>query len=176
MEPAPKKISANVPINSATSFCGVLYMEAPPKQTDSANPARYLETGNVRLYESDVLASNFGFCRDRHPLTGSSAQRHADRRKAIVAVRPRTVENGEKFFLEQLGDGPARSLADLDAVDRAQGTDFSRGAGEEDFVGDVEHLARNQLLAHRDFQVLAYLTHGTLGDARQDARYHERCD
>src|SRR2546428_12948398 len=27
MEPAPKKIKANVPINSATSFCEMLYME-----------------------------------------------------------------------------------------------------------------------------------------------------
>jgi hypothetical protein len=28
--PAPKKISAKVPINSATSFCAVLYIENPP--------------------------------------------------------------------------------------------------------------------------------------------------
>jgi hypothetical protein len=30
MAPAPKKISAKVPMNSAISFCDVLYIENPP--------------------------------------------------------------------------------------------------------------------------------------------------
>jgi hypothetical protein len=29
IDPAPKKISANVPMNSATSFCGFEYIETP---------------------------------------------------------------------------------------------------------------------------------------------------
>ena len=53
------------------------------------------------------------------------------------------------------GDRAALACADGDAVDRAQRRDFGGGAGEENFVGDVQHLARNHLFAHGDAQVFA---------------------
>ncbi len=37
---------------------------------------------------------------------------------------------------------PGLAVADQDAVDRADGRDLGGGAGEEDFVGDVEQFAR----------------------------------
>jgi len=54
---------------------------------------------------SDMLASNFGICRDAHFSASARAQRDADRREPVVPVRPRTGEDGEEFFLQRLGDG-----------------------------------------------------------------------
>ena len=48
---------------------------------------------------------------------------------------------------------PGFAVADEDAIDGADGRDFGGGAGEEDFVGDVEHLARKRLLDDRDAEV-----------------------
>jgi hypothetical protein len=41
------------------------------------------------------------------------------------------------------GDGAARAAADLDAVEFADGRDFSRRAGEKGFVGDIDLIARD---------------------------------
>jgi len=47
IEPAPKKISANVQMNSAISFCDVLYIRKPPRTERKVRPIRtaafYLE-------------------------------------------------------------------------------------------------------------------------------------
>jgi hypothetical protein len=40
IEPAPKKISAKVPMNSAISFCDVLYIVDPPCREREARPIR----------------------------------------------------------------------------------------------------------------------------------------
>ena len=61
----------------------------------------------------------------------------------------------EKFVLNALGDRSARAAADLDAVDRANRSDFGGGAAEENFVRDVKHLARDHLLGDRNSQVAA---------------------
>src|SRR5207237_10639997 len=45
-----------------------------------------------------------------------------------------------------LGDWAADSLDDSQAGDAADRCDFGRGAAEEDFVGDVEGLARDERL------------------------------
>ena len=52
-----------------------------------------------------------------------------------------------------LGDLAGLAVADHDAVDGADGRNLGGGAGEEDFVGDVEQLARNRLLGDREAQM-----------------------
>src|SRR5690349_6373958 len=56
------------------------------------------------------------------------------------------VHDVEERALDLLGDGPARSDADLDAVEFADRRDLGRGAGEEGFFGDVDLVARDALL------------------------------
>src|SRR5208282_6825131 len=75
--------------------------------------------------------------------------------------------DGEEIFLNALGDGAARAVADLDAVDRANGRDFRGRAGEKNLVRDVEHFAGNDLLDERDAQVVANRHHGIARDAWQ---------
>src|SRR6267154_2599472 len=75
---------------------------------------------------------------------------------------------GEEFVLQLAGDGTGYAFADLDVVDGANGRDFDRGAGKEDFVDDVEHFAGDDLLLHRDLQVFRDFHDGVAGDAGQN--------
>src|SRR5438445_3368812 len=95
-------------------------------------------------------------------------------REPVVPVGFGAGQNGEEFVLETLGDRAAATRADGDAVDRTQGRDFRGGAGEEDFVGDVEHLARNHLLADRNAKIFAKCDDAAASDAGQDARGQRR--
>src|SRR4029077_9435103 len=79
-------------------------------------------------------------------------------------------EDGEEFLLEAFGNGASASGADGDAIDRAQRRDFGGSAGEEDFVGNVEQLARNHLLGDANAKIFAERHDAAAGDARQDAR------
>src|SRR5260221_2278505 len=54
-------------------------------------------------------------------------------------------------------------------VDRANRRDFYGGAGEENFVDDVEHFARDDLFLHGDLQVFGNLHDRIASDAGQDA-------
>src|SRR5260221_3240608 len=54
-------------------------------------------------------------------------------------------------------------------VDGTDGRDFYGGAGEEDFVDNVEHFARDDLLLHGNLQVFGDFHHGVASDAGQDA-------
>src|SRR6202007_1613479 len=179
MDPTPKKISANVPMNSATSFCGLLYMRAPPRQADTSGS---IAVGSVqrsvilreRVESSQTSGGLFSPagaggggrwtirtrelsfpCQKVEEGGSARAGAHWDveRGQPVVPVRLRTGEKCEKLLLQRLGDGAAGTFADLNAVDRAQGADFGGGACEENFVGDVEHFARDHLLADLDLQV-----------------------
>src|ERR1035437_5709860 len=93
-------------------------------------------------------------------LSGTPSGRHGyrrllpyqgvDRREPTVGVLARAVDHSEEFFLQPLGDGAAPAAADGDPVDGADRRDFGGGAAEENFVGDVEHLAGNDGLHHGD--------------------------
>ncbi len=63
-----------------------------------------------------------------------------------VTVVLRAVDNSEKLFLQLLGDRPAVALADFDAVDRANRSDFCGCSRKENFVGDVQHLTGDDRL------------------------------
>ena len=70
--------------------------------------------------------------------------------------------------------GSALAVADLDGVDGADRRDFGGGAGEEQLVGEVEHLARNGDLAHFDAHVLRQRHHGVTRDAVEQRVRHAR--
>src|ERR1017187_1210843 len=59
-----------------------------------------------------------------------------NRRKPPVAVRLRAVDDSEELLLQLLRDRAAPSLADGNAVHRADVRDLGGGAGEEYFIGD----------------------------------------
>ena len=72
-----------------------------------------------------------------------------------MAVGLLAAGDGEEFFLNALGDRAARACSDLHAINRANWRDFRGGAGEENFICNVKHLARNSLFAHGNIQVAA---------------------
>src|SRR5512140_3222904 len=86
---------------------------------------------------------------------------------AVLGIAP--VDDVEERVLDLLGDGAARSGADLQPVEFADGSHFRGGAGEERLVGDVDLVARDALLHDLDPQVLADTEHGVAGDAVQRA-------
>src|SRR5579871_2363130 len=71
-----------------------------------------------------------------------------NRRKPAVRIGPRAVDDPEELLLQLLGDRTASSLTDRDAIDRPDRGDLRGRPREEDFVGDIQHLARNDRLHH----------------------------
>src|SRR5256885_1115765 len=63
------------------------------------------------------------------------------------------VDDVKEGLLDLFGEGAAAARADLDAVYLADGRDFGGRAGEEDFIGDVQLVARDALLHHFQAQV-----------------------
>src|SRR6266404_5871317 len=83
---------------------------------------------------------------DAHRLLRS----HRNRRQPVIAVRLLAANDAVKLCLQSLGHRAELALAHGNLVDRADGCDFSGGAGEENFVGDVQRLPRNLLLDDLD--------------------------
>ena len=84
-----------------------------------------------------------------------------------MAVGFFAFNQGEEFVLDAFGDGAARAHADFHAVDGADRGDFNRSAAEEDFIGDVEHFARNDLFGYGNAEVFADGEDGVARDSRQ---------
>ena len=57
-------------------------------------------------------------------------------------------KNSSAIVLRNLARG--LPSPNLNPVDGADGRNLGRGAGKEDLVGNVQHLARNGLLGHRE--------------------------
>src|SRR5262249_17467725 len=68
--------------------------------------------------------------------------RDFDREQPAVAVRHNAIYVIEVRLLHGGRDRAPAADADWDLVDRPDGRDFRRGAAEEHFVRDVQHLAR----------------------------------
>ena len=51
-----------------------------------------------------------------------------------------------KFRLQGASDRPGFSIADGAEINLAQADDFGSGAADEDFISDVELIARDRLL------------------------------
>src|SRR5437016_8801264 len=104
---------------------------------------------------------------------GRLARRSADGRaywgEPVVAIRLAPAGDSEELFLELPCDRSGHTLADLDVIDGADRSDFDGGADKEDFVGDVEHFARNYMFLQGNAQVFRQLRDGISRDARQNA-------
>src|SRR6266403_517488 len=105
MEPAPKKISANVPRNSAISFCAVLYIRKPPYTERKVRPIRtaafYLECDAERQPSSRTFHRAAGI---RSIVLGQTHAAHQIGKPGIAAQRH------ESFMVEQHGHAAIASL------------------------------------------------------------------
>src|SRR6516165_33844 len=79
--------------------------------------------------------------------------RHFHRCKPAKTIRFQPVGNGEKLIGDLLRDLAGLSVGYHDSIDRPDRRHLSGGSGEEYLVCDVEHLAGNRLLGHRQAQV-----------------------
>src|ERR1700677_2755403 len=92
---------------------------------------------------------------------------HRHRSEPAVAIIFFAMYQSVELLLNLLGNRPHSALADLDLIHGADGSDLSRGTGEKDFVGNVEHLARNHLLDNRDIQITRDLENRIPSDSGQ---------
>src|ERR1035437_4199774 len=117
-----------------------------------------------------------GFTRGTHPLTGIRGQRkklcagrlggvYLDRGEPAKAVGFESIGDAEEFVADLPGDFAGFTVSDDDAVHGADGGNLGGRAGEKDFVGDVEHFARNGLLADRIAQMAGDGDGAVPGDA-----------
>ena len=91
-----------------------------------------------------------------------------DRLQPAVGVRRLALDDLEEPLLDRLGDRPAAAAADLDPVHRLDRRHLDGRADEEHLVGDVQHFARQRLLAHLEAEVARDRHHRVARDARQD--------
>src|SRR5262249_20755257 len=103
---------------------------------------------------------------------GPSAARpqRRDRRHPAVLVLELALDRAEESLLDALRNRPAAAGADGLAVDAADRGELARGAGEEQLVRRVQHLARQPLLDHRDRKVARDLDDARARDAGEDRR------
>src|SRR6266849_7720884 len=178
MEPTPKNTRANVPINSDKSFCNVVYIARPPRAlrygggilTEEGIRSERCE-GRGRRWSPDLAEMGRS---SAAPLRGKELARgggywDVDGRKPVVAVGFAAAGDGEEFFLEPARDRAGCAFADLDVVDGTDGGDFDGGAGEEDFVDDVEHFAGDDAFLDGNLQVFGDSHDRVARDAGQDA-------
>src|SRR3954454_21284317 len=70
---------------------------------------------------------------------------HRYRSEPVVAVGRLALNDVVEIFLQSTRDGAGLAIANSDAVHRTDWGDLRSGAAEEDFVRNVEQLARNHL-------------------------------
>src|SRR5579859_7554333 len=85
------------------------------------------------------------------PLAGLNTYRlvYRHRREPVEAVWCGAIHDSEELMLQRFRDWPHGPLVHADFIDGAYGSNFRRGAAEENFVRNVEHLARNHMLHQR---------------------------
>src|SRR6266581_2526335 len=177
IEPAPKKISANVPRNSAISFCDVPYIVDPPQGKEFVPDSNGCILAGMRC---GTPAKKGGKWRGDPRITtlasysngqsaGGGADGGAHWREPIVAVGLAAAGDSEEFRLQCECNRAGDALAHLDVIDGTDGRDFDGGANEKNFVGNVEHFARNDRFLDGNVEVLGKLDDGVAGDARQNA-------
>src|SRR5207244_13550322 len=102
-------------------------------------------------------------------LTCGGADGSAYWSEPVVAVGFGAFSDGEEFRLQCEGDWSGDAFADLDVVDGTNGSDFDGGAHEENFVGNVEHFARDDRFLERNVKVRREFDHGIAGNAGKNA-------
>ena len=136
-------------------------------------------------FRSDAIFSRSLMCMHALPLNRRStcasrrrlrAPASRDEREPAELVGDPALDHVEERPLQGLGDGTARPAADHDLVDGADRRDLGRRAGEEDLVGDVQHLARHALLDDRDPEPPREGDHAVARDAGQHRGDERRRD
>src|SRR5258706_6813662 len=85
----------------------------------------------------------------------------------MVVLAVASVDDVEECRLDLLGARSARALADDAPVELADRGYLRRGSGEESLVADVDVVAREPRLLHRDAEIGADRLHAAPGDAVQ---------
>src|SRR5271154_2442502 len=96
-----------------------------------AQATRARSAAAARAAEVTALLA-FGLCAD------GFGDLDVDRGEPVMAVGPRAVHDAEELVVQRLGDGAHGSVANQNAVDRAEVGDLGGSTGEEGFVGDIE--------------------------------------
>ena len=81
-----------------------------------------------------------------------------------------TVHDVEEACLNFFSDGATATCTNFDAIEFADGRDFSGCAGKEGFVSNVDLIACDALLHNLKSQVFGNVEHRVAGDAVQCAR------
>src|SRR5579864_5284050 len=134
-----------VPMNSARSFCALLYIFLSGEEIQERTvPGRGNSCGGILVEASFGVKSRFDVSRDANRLAGSDRRRRRNRREPAVAIGLFSARERVEFVLQFFRDWPASAIANLNLVDAAHGRNLDRRAREENFIGDVEHLAGNR--------------------------------
>src|SRR5271157_3094305 len=92
-----------------------------------------------------------------------------DWRQPAEAVFGGSVHNAIKLFADGLRDWAGNAATDGDLVHGADRCDLGCGPTEEQFVADVQHLARNNLLDDWNAEFVRDVQHRVASDAGQNA-------
>src|SRR5205085_11019710 len=95
-------------------------------------------------------------------------------RKPVVPIGNLSTDVGEELLLDALGDRPAFAVADRHAIDAPNRSDLGGSAAEEDFVRDVEHLARNESFDDFVSEFARHLDDARARDAGENRRAERR--
>src|SRR5712691_6155306 len=173
MEPAPKKIRANVPMNSATSFWDLVYIERLRKLHQTGARASCSGDGRdsteMRYASQKPAQTERASCRRGSGSARGGAHGDADGSQPMMAVGLLAADEGEEFILQTRGDFAALAFANEDVVHGTDGGNFGGCPDEEHFVGDVQHLAGDFALGNGNLQVTTNRQNAVARDARQDA-------
>src|SRR3954454_11261413 len=100
---------------------------------------------------------------------------HFDGRQPAPLILGLTANDIEEDILDRLGNWAARAFANRHSINRTHRCNFSSSAGEEDFVGHVEHFTRNLRFADGNTEILGNRSGTVTRDAAENAVAHRRC-
>src|SRR5687768_15615829 len=97
-------------------------------------------------------------------------------RQPPILVRPLTGGDSHVLALDLQSQRARLAVGDRNPVDGADWRDLRGGPGEEQLVGDIEHLARHRLLDHLETHVAGNPDDGVARYAVEDRRTDGRCE
>src|SRR5215471_13605712 len=90
------------------------------------------------------------------------------RSEPMKAVSRLSGYDAVKLLLNAFRKRPDCALAHADLVNRPHRSDFGGRSSEENFLGEIQHLARNALFDNGNVQILGDGQDGVAGDAGQN--------
>ena len=98
-------------------------------------------------------------------LPSGDTRGNVDRGEPAVTIGLAAACDCEEFVLDALGDWAASAVAHGNAVNGANRGNLRGSAAEENFVRDVKHFARQNLLGDWNVEIAADGHNGVAGDA-----------